>query len=212
MKKIYVLFLLLCLNFTLLNASSKIIHHAIKNGETLYIIAHNNHTTIEEVRKMNNLKKGDILKIGRVLKVPTNTYFTKEAHKSKINNSKGLDLVKLARKKLGKRYVWGAQGQNSFDCSGFTYYVAKTNGIKLPRKAIAQSKVGKPISKKNLVKGDFVFFDTSKKRRGYVNHVGIYIGNNQFIHASSAGKKVIITSLNKPFYKQRFKGARRNGS
>ncbi len=118
-------------------------------------------------------------------------------------------IIALAKQKLGHRYVWGAQGKNTFDCSGLTSYVCKANGIKLPRRAIQQSKVGKFVPRDKLQPGDLVFFDTSKHRRGYVNHVGIYIGNGMFIHASSAKKKVIITSLNKPFYAQRFKGGRR---
>ena len=121
----------------------------------------------------------------------------------------GLKAIALAKKKLGKRYVWGAKGKNSFDCSGLTHYVYKKNGIKLPRRAIAQSKVGKRIDRKNLQKGDLIFFDTSKRRKGYVNHVGIYIGNNRFIHASSAKKRVVISSLKQKFYSRCFKGARR---
>ena len=122
-------------------------------------------------------------------------------------------IIELAKQKLGRRYVWGATGQkNTFDCSGLTSYVCKKNGIRIPRRAIQQSKVGKPVKRSELKPGDLVFFDTSKHRRGYVNHVGIYIGNGKFIHASSAKKKVIITSLNKPFYSQRFKGARRVAS
>jgi cell wall-associated NlpC family hydrolase len=121
-----------------------------------------------------------------------------------------MKMIKLAKNKLGRKYVWGAVGQkNTFDCSGLTKYVCKKNGITIPRRAIQQSKYGKYISRKNLKPGDLIFFDTSKRRKGYVNHVGIYIGNNQFIHASSAKKKVIITSLNKNFYSQRYKGARR---
>jgi cell wall-associated NlpC family hydrolase len=118
-------------------------------------------------------------------------------------------IIELAKKELGKRYVWGATGKNAFDCSGLTSYVCKLNGIKLPRRAIEQSKVGLYVPRDQLQPGDLVFFDTSKQRRGYVNHVGIYIGNGKFIHASSAKKKVIITSLDKPFYKSRYKGARR---
>jgi cell wall-associated NlpC family hydrolase len=122
-------------------------------------------------------------------------------------------IIELAKKKLGKRYVWGAVGQkNTFDCSGLTSYVCKKNGISIPRRAIQQSKYGKPVKRSELQPGDLVFFDTSKNHKGYVNHVGIYIGNGKFIHASSAKKKVIITSLNKPFYSQRFKGARRVAS
>ena len=126
------------------------------------------------------------------------------------NSKKSMKMIKLAKNKLGRRYVWGAVGKrNTFDCSGFTTYVCKKNGINIPRRAIAQSKYGKYVSRKNLKPGDLIFFDTSKRRKGYVNHVGIYLGNNKFIHASSAKKKVVITSLNKQFYSQRFKGGRR---
>ena len=129
------------------------------------------------------------------------------------NSKRSMKMIKLAKKKLGRRYVWGAVGKkNTFDCSGLTSYVCKKNGISIPRRAIQQSKFGKYVSRSHLKPGDLIFFDTSKKRKGYVNHVGIYIGNNKFIHASSAKKKVIITSLNKPFYSQRYKGARRVAS
>ena len=117
-----------------------------------------------------------------------------------------------AKKQLGKRYVYGATGPYTFDCSGFTSYVCKKNGVCLPRTSINQSKVGKRVSRHNLKAGDLVFFDTSKRRRGYINHVGIYMGNNKFIHASSAKKKVVVSSLEKPFYKARFKwGSRVKG-
>ena len=115
-----------------------------------------------------------------------------------------------AKRKLGKRYVWGASGtKNTYDCSSFTKYVYRKNGISIPRTSIKQSKYGKYVKRKDLKKGDLIFFDTSKRRKGYVNHVGIYLGNNKFIHASSAKKKVVITSLDKNFYSKRYKGARR---
>ena len=119
-------------------------------------------------------------------------------------------ITSVAKTKLGKRYVWGATGKsNTFDCSGFTKFVYKKNGIDIPRTSINQSKYGKFVKRDELRKGDLVFFDTSKRRRGYVNHVGIYIGDNKFIHASSAKKRVVITSLDKSFYSNRYKGARR---
>lgn len=118
-------------------------------------------------------------------------------------------LERIAKSKLGKRYVWGAVGPKVFDCSGFTSYVYKKAGVNLPRTSIIQSKYGKYIKRKDLQTGDLIFFDTSKQRKGYVNHVGIYLGNNKFIHASSAKKKVVITSLAKPFYSGRYKWARR---
>jgi len=118
-------------------------------------------------------------------------------------------LVTDAKKKLGKKYVWGASGTGStYDCSSFTKYVYRKNGITIPRTSIMQSKHGQYVKREELKEGDLVFFDTSKQRKGYVNHVGIYLGDNKFIHASSAKKKVVISDLSK-FYGQRYKGARR---
>jgi len=84
-----------------------------------------------------------------------------------------------------------------------------TMGIEIPRVSSAQFREGTPVKRSELKKGDLVFFDTGKHFTGRVNHVGIYIGNGKFIQASSAKKKVVITSLDKPFYKQRYLGARR---
>lgn len=118
-------------------------------------------------------------------------------------------VPRIAKKKLGRRYVWGAVGPGTFDCSGFTSYVYKKTGINIPRTSREQSKYGRYVKRKQLKAGDLIFFDTSRRRKGIINHVGIYLGDNKFIHASSAKKKVIITSLKKPFYSQRYKWARR---
>ena len=119
-------------------------------------------------------------------------------------------VIRTAKRYLGTRYVWGAQGPNRFDCSGFTQYVIrKSKGVRLPRVSRKQAYYGKYVSRGNLRAGDLIFFDTSHRRRGYVNHVGIYIGSNKFIHASSAKHRVVISSLNRPFYNARFKWGRR---
>ena len=120
-------------------------------------------------------------------------------------------IAKYAKTKLGKKYVWGAVGPRSFDCSGFTRAVYQSvTGIKIPRVSRDQAKVGKYVKYRSLKCGDMVFFDTEKKFSGKVNHVGIYLSNGNFIHASSARKKVIITNFNKkPFYKKRFLWGRR---
>ena len=118
--------------------------------------------------------------------------------------------IRIAKRYLGHRYVWGAVGPRSFDCSGFTQYVMrKSKGVRLPRISRKQAYYGRYVSRSHLRSGDLIFFDTSRRRRGYVNHVGIYIGNNKFIHASSARHRVVITSLNRPFYSARFKWGRR---
>ena len=119
-------------------------------------------------------------------------------------------IVSFAKKLLGKPYVWGAQGPNGFDCSGFTYYVYKnTAGITLPRTSSAQSRYGTRVSKSNLKPGDLVFFDTVGSNNGDVTHVGMYIGNNQIIHASSSQKKIVINNLNTSYYNKTYVTARR---
>ena len=133
-------------------------------------------------------------------------YFVSDNNANSIKASKIIDMAKT---KLGRKYVWGATGKGgTFDCSGFTLYVYKKNGIHIPRTSRNQAKYGKHIARNNLKKGDLIFFDTSRHRKGYVNHVGIYLGNGKFIHASSAQKKVTISNLSK-FYAQRYVGARR---
>lgn len=120
------------------------------------------------------------------------------------------NIIRTAKKYLGTRYVWGATGPSRFDCSGFTQYVLrKSKGARIPRVSRKQAYYGQYVSRRNLRAGDLVFFDTSRRRRGYVNHVGIYIGGSKFIHASSARHRVVITSLNRPFYSARFKWGRR---
>ena len=119
-------------------------------------------------------------------------------------------VISYAKKLLGKPYVWGAQGPNSFDCSGFTYYVFKNAaGITLPRTSSMQSKYGTYVSKSNLRPGDLVFFDTVGSNNGDVTHCGIYIGNGQLIHAASGQGKVVINNMNSSYYVNAYVNARR---
>jgi len=137
------------------------------------------------------------------------SFFITSCGASSYNKKLQKNIIKVAKKYQGKRYVWGGTTPRGFDCSGYAQYVCKKNGLKIPRNSRTQSKFGKYISRKNLRVGDLVFFDTSRSRRGSVNHVGIYIGNNKFIHASSAKKKVVVTSLRGTFHGKRFKWGRR---
>jgi cell wall-associated NlpC family hydrolase len=134
----------------------------------------------------------------------SNTQFTQMAPYS-IN-----DIERNAKSFLGTPYVWGATGPTKFDCSGFTQWVFRDAGINIPRVSREQAKVGEYVRYENLQRGDMVFFDTKKRRTGKVCHVGIYLGNGDFIHASSSGKKVVIFNFNdKKFYKKRFLWGRR---
>ena len=117
------------------------------------------------------------------------------------------NMLATARSQMGVRYKWGGTSRNGFDCSGFTTYVFAKHGINLPRTANAQSNVGRVVQRGALQPGDLVFFKTSTYAR--VTHVGIYIGNDQFIHASSGGGSVRINSLSENYYNQRYVGARR---
>jgi len=120
-----------------------------------------------------------------------------------LGSAKGSDVVAYAKQFLGTRYVYGANGPNAFDCSGFTCYVFRKFGINLPRRSIDQRYVGVAVSKSNLAPGDLVCF-------GSPGHVGIYIGNGQFIHASSGSRKrVVIDNLSSSYYQKRYVCARR---
>ncbi|MGL4731694.1 MAG: SH3 domain-containing protein [Clostridium sp.] len=125
------------------------------------------------------------------------------------SSEKADKVINFGKTLLGKPYVWGAEGPNSFDCSGFTQYVFKKSvGVSIPRVSRDQSKFGQSVSRSNLQKGDLIFFDTDGSNNGYVSHVGIYMGGNQFIHASSSGKKVIISNMTS-YYNNAFVNARR---
>lgn len=106
---------------------------------------------------------------------------------------------------IGVDYDYGGTTTKGFDCSGFTGYVFKKLGIELPRSSKEQYKVGQKVAKSELRPGDLVFFNTDG--RG-VSHVGIYVGDNKFAHASNS-KGVTITSLDESYYVKRYVGARR---
>ena len=203
--------------------------HIVKRGDTLWSIAKKYGLTIYELRILNPklargvLKRGSVLNVSKEKAVKLAKKLKKLKKKRKHNLSGALaryqkmynsggsyNVVRYAKRWLGSRYVWGASRPGAFDCSGFTQYVMKrAKGRVIPRISRRQAYYGKYVSRRNLRPGDLVFFDTSRSRRGYVNHVGIYIGNNKFIHASSAKHRVVITSLNKPFYSARFMWGRR---
>lgn len=118
----------------------------------------------------------------------SSTYVTIPAETS----TKAEAALKVAKAQLGKPYKWGATGPSSFDCSGLTYYAYK-NGAKvsIPRTSREQSKYGKKVSKSELKPGDLVFFGKGSS----VNHVGMYIGNDQYIHSPQTGDVVKISKL-----------------
>lgn len=137
----------------------------------------------------------------KVAKKEGRTYQISERDKQKL----------LADAKLfkGGRYIWGGTTPEGFDCSGYVQYLYKKNNIFLPRTAWAQSQRGEVVELENLQKGDLLFFLTDKKRGIPVTHVGIYIGNGDFIHAASKKKGIIISPLTHGSYAKTFVSARR---
>ena len=117
-------------------------------------------------------------------------------------------VIDLTHKQLGKPYVWGAEGPNSFDCSGLIYYVYKNAaGITLPRTSSAQYSAGVAVSRSNLKAGDLIFSSTDGT--GNITHVAIYVGDGQMIHAPRNGKNVEKVSINNSYWNKAYVGARR---
>ncbi len=197
----------------------------VRKGDTLWRIAKKYNLTLKEIRILNpkvrryGLQKGMILNVSKekaqkLLKLAKKKKRNLRGRLSQYTNlsttGNNSRVVRYAKRFLGTPYVWGASSGRAFDCSGFTQYVMKhAKGKIIPRVSRRQAYYGMYVPRSRLIPADLVFFDTSRRRRGYVNHVGIYIGNNYFIHASSARHRVVITSLNKPFYRSRFMWGRR---
>jgi cell wall-associated NlpC family hydrolase len=111
-----------------------------------------------------------------------------------------------AKSLLGKRYVWGATGPNSFDCSGYTQYIYKYCGKSIPRTSASQYASCKKVSRSNLKPGYLVFFSSTAGGRS-VGHVGVYIGNNKIAHAANSSAGVITSNLNSSYYSSHYVGA-----
>ncbi|MEK3881040.1 C40 family peptidase [Paenibacillus sp. FSL H8-0122] len=114
-------------------------------------------------------------------------------------------MDKVIDKAIGTKYVSGGTSTNGFDCSGFTMYVFDKIGINLPHQSGSQYQMGSAVSRDEMRPGDLVFFNTSGKG---VSHVGIYVGDGEFAHASSS-RGVTISSLSDSYYVNRYVGAKR---
>jgi cell wall-associated NlpC family hydrolase len=129
--------------------------------------------------------------------------------KVRIYGTKGLrsELVDTAESFIGLPYQWGGSSpEEGFDCSGLTMAVYQYNGLNLPRSSKEQFLHGTPVERSELEKGDLVFF--SIWSAGKVSHVGVYSGDNRFIHAPGKGKTIRGDSLSDPYFAARYAGAR----
>jgi cell wall-associated NlpC family hydrolase len=174
--------------------------YTVAAGETLYRIALRYKVTIESIRAANNLST-DAISAGQRIKIPV-------AATAAIapSSSSQLGVSEVSERYLGVTYRYGGTTANGLDCSGFVQIVFAELGLKLPRTSALQFQAGIEVAREDLTEGDLVFFDTTG--RG-VSHVGIYLKDNQFIHAASNPGKVTISSLLEKYWQPKYLGARR---
>lgn len=168
--------------------------YTVQTGDTLWGISTRFHLTVSQLKALNNLTS-DTIYVGQVLKVADTT----SAPAPSV--SKAQLVIDEAKKYIGTPYVWGGSTPAGFDCSGFTQYVFGKVGISIPRTVATQWSGLTAISTPNP--GDLVFFATTTSGP---SHVGIYLGNNQFIHAGSNG--ITISNMTTSYWQPKYLGAR----
>lgn len=159
-----------------------------KKGNIWYQVGKNQWINGQYAIKINDsIQKKNVNTIKALKKTSTK--------KSVQADSDASGLITLAKSEVGKAYVWGATGPSSFDCSGLVQYVFKNAaGISLPRTTYQQVKVGQTVSMSNLQPGDLLFWGSAPY------HVGIYVGNGQYVHAATPGQGVVLQTLSSYFY------------
>lgn len=203
--------------------------YVVSKGDNLYAISIKVGLSVEEIKKINHLHD-TVLKIGQVVTLPKVgmeeeleneieepgdseelTVAPDEKSEQEEASNKQLGkwysfeernvLVRVLKTFLGVPYRLGGSTLKGIDCSGFVKRIYQIFNVDLPRTAREQLLFGKKVAKNELEEGDLVFFHT---RRPNGTHVGIYIGNNEFIHASSYKKEVKVDNLDMPYYDKRF--------
>ncbi|WP_034409551.1 C40 family peptidase [Deinococcus murrayi] len=195
--------------------------HTVQPKETLYGISRRYGLSIEALLTANNLPPTTVLEIGQVLQIPAAAPAVAPsplaapaptpaapAPARPAETATGDDWRSTAMALLGVPYVYGGTSRSGLDCSGFVLQVFAPLGVNLPRTSAAQARVGQPVALEDLQAGDLVFFDTVG--RGEVTHVGIYLGEGQFVNANSYRKQVTIDRLHgDPYWAPKLLGARR---
>jgi peptidoglycan DL-endopeptidase LytE len=165
--------------------------YTVQSGDTLSHIAVKYDTTVSRIKSWNGLTS-DMIYVGQKLKVGSSTT---EAPSSNV--------VDIAKKYIGSPYAWGGTSPSGFDCSGFIYYVFNQAGTSISR-TNTEGYYSRSTAISNPKPGDLVFFKNTYKAG--ISHMGIYIGNGDFIHASDSG--VVVTKLSNSYWSPRFAGYR----
>jgi len=216
--------------------AKRAVYYTVKNGDTLSAITRKTGVPVKQIMALNTIHPKS-LRIGRKLVLAKSTQLSEnesidedgEDVEDDENGGKKGDLAQLEKEQqkqeellgkwrnpderqlfvkvatgfLGAPYRLGGSSLKGIDCSAFVRKIYQIFDIDLPRDARAQSKVGMSIDREELVEGDLVFFRTRRP----LGHVGIYIGNNEFVHASSTNRVVRIDRLDTPYFQKRFQRA-----
>jgi peptidoglycan DL-endopeptidase LytE len=170
--------------------------YKVQSGDTLWIIANKFNVTIAQLKSINQLNS-DIINVGQTLVIPNSSTSGQFSSPATTVDA----LIAEAKKYIGVPYVWGGSTPAGFDCSGYLNYVFNHVGLSIPRTVAAIWSEAKPVS--SLKAGDIVFFNTGSSP----SHAGIYLGNNQFIHAGTS-TGVTISDLGNSYWKPRYMGAK----
>ena len=173
----------------------------LTTGETAYIIGLNCGWYKVQYEGQTGYIRSDLLALTEPPRWNSQNY----VGEAPVVETVGEQIVNYAYNFLGTPYVWGGSSPSGFDCSGFTQYVFKQMGYSIKRTAAQQLTCGYAVT--DLQLGDLVFFENTYTTGADASHVGIYVGDNQFIHAASGGVKV--TDLSDDYYAARYIGARR---
>jgi cell wall-associated NlpC family hydrolase len=200
--------------------------YIVKQGDSLYTISKKTGVSIEEIKGLNKLQT-DVLKSGQKLALINRKHSREEeleelgdAEEIKENQQVQNEIktiseplgkwrdteernlfVRVVKNFLGAPYRLGGSTLKGLDCSAFVKKIFEIFNVQLPRTAREQSRIGKKIGREDLEEGDLIFFKTRQANNA---HVGIYIGNNEFVHASYRSKEVRVDSLDTPYFNQRF--------
>jgi cell wall-associated NlpC family hydrolase len=183
--------------------------YIIKSGDTLSGIGKQFGMSVKELKDLNKLQS-DMIYTGQKLLVSKTDAVSAPAEPAKnpapdkpVQNDE-VEVLTIARDLLGTPYVWAGSTPEGFDCSGFIYYAFNKAGMKMGRYS-SEGYYNRAYYVNDPQPGDLVFFENTYKPG--ISHMGIYLGNNEFIHASDSG--VTITNLDNPYYKKHFEGFKR---
>jgi len=195
-------------------ASSPARTYTVRRGDRLSKIAKRFQVGERALAEANGIRNRDRIRAGARLRIPAAAGATKQSAKLSVGRSAGKGVVasqaaqraKTALEYRGVPYRYAGMSSRGMDCSGLVARVLRGQGLDAPHSSQQLYKLGHPVSRQELRSGDLVFFHT--RGRG-ISHVGIYIGNGDFVHASSGGGRVKVDTLDSGYYAQRLVGARR---